>query len=122
VDRRSFLKGSAASLALIATTGVASVASRGDHAIRSGRVLSDPSREIADLAREGNGARPWFAPLTARQAYVSELLAAGLTNAKIATRLGISERTADAHVQNIFRKLQLHQRKQVADWVRRSRP
>jgi len=85
-------------------------------------VLSDPAREIAELVREGNAARPWFAPLTARQAYVSELLAAGLTNAKIATRLGISERTTDAHVQNIFRKLDLHRRKQVAEWVSRSRP
>lgn len=122
MNRRSFLKGSAASLVLIATTGVTSVAFRSDHAIRERRVLSDPAREIAELVREGNAARPWFAPLTARQAYVSELLAAGLTNAKIATRLGISERTTDAHVQNIFRKLDLHRRKQVAEWVSRSRP
>ena len=85
-------------------------------------MLNDAPREIAELVREGNGARPWFAPLTARQAYVSELLAAGLTNAAIATRLGISQRTTDAHVQNIFRKLDLHRRKQVAEWVSRSRP
>ena len=122
MNRRSFLKGSAASLALIATTGVSSVAFRGGHAIREQRVLSDPAGEIAELVRGGNGASPWFAPLTARQAYVSELLAAGLTNAKIATHLGLSERTTDAHVQNIFRKLDLHRRKQVAEWVARSRP
>ena len=122
MNRRSFLKGSAASLALIATTGVVSVALRSDQAVRERRVLGDPAREIAELVREANAARPWFAPLTARQAYVSELLAAGLTNAKIATHLGISERTTDAHVQNIFRKLDLHRRKQVAEWVSRSRP
>jgi DNA-binding NarL/FixJ family response regulator len=122
VNRRSFLKGSAASLALIATAGVATAASRSDRSIREHRVLNDARREIAELVREGNAARPWFAPLTARQAYVSELLAADLTNAAIATRLGLSERTIDAQVQNIFRKLDLHTRKQVGEWVSRSRP
>lgn len=105
MNRRSFLKGTAASLAVLATTGVAAAASRN-----------------AELVREGNAARPWFAPLTPRQAYISELLGAGLTNAAIAKRLGISERTVDNHVLMIFKKLDLHRRKQVAEWVSRSRP
>lgn len=122
MNRRSFLKGTAASLAVLATTGVAAAASRSDGGIRASRVLADPSREIAELVREGNAARPWFAPLTPRQAYVSELLGAGLTNAAIAKRLGISERTVDNHVLKIFVKLDLHRRKQVAEWLLRSRP
>jgi DNA-binding NarL/FixJ family response regulator len=122
VNRRSFLKGTAASIAVLATTGVAAFGSRTDPETRARRVLADPSREIEELVREGNAARPWFAPLTARQAYVSELLAVGLTNGAIAGRLGISVRTTDAHVQNIFRKLDLHRREQVSEWVVRSRP
>lgn len=122
MNRRSFLKGTAASLAVLATTGVAAAAAQGGSGIRESRVLADPTREMAELVREGNAARPWFAPLTPRQAYVSELLGAGLTNAAIARRLGISERTVDNHVLNIFSKLNLHRRKQVAEWVSGSRP
>jgi DNA-binding NarL/FixJ family response regulator len=122
VNRRSFLKGTAASLAVLATAGAATVASRADTEARAHRVLADPSREIAQLAREANAARPWFAPLTSRQAYVGELVATGLTNRAIASRLGISERTTDSHVQNIFRKLDVHRRAQVSEWVTRSRP
>lgn len=85
-------------------------------------MLTDPPSEIAQLVREGNAARPWFAPLTTRQAHVSELLAVGLTNIEIARHLGISVRTTDAHVQTIFNKLDRHSRQQVADWVLRSRP
>ena len=98
MKRRSFLKGTAAFLAVLATA------------------------RFAELVREGNAMRPWFAPLTARQAQVSELLAAGLTNTDIARHLGISVRTTDAHVSNIFAGLGLHRRKQVAEWILRSRP
>lgn len=98
MDRRSFLKGAAASVAVVATA------------------------RFAELIREGNAARPWFAPLTARQAQITELVAVGLTNTEIARRLGISVRTTDAHVQSIFRKLDLHRRAQLLEWVSRSRP
>ena len=72
--------------------------------------------------REGNAMRPWFAPLTPRQAQISELVAVSLTNTEIARRLGISVRTTDQHVWTVFRKLDMHKRKQLADWVIRSRP
>jgi DNA-binding NarL/FixJ family response regulator len=122
VKRRSFLKGTAASIAVLAGTGVASAASQSAHDARTRRLLNDPSGEIAQLVREGNAARPWFFPLTARQAHVSELLAVGLTNTEMAKRLGVSVRTTDAHVFNILTKLDLHSRKQVGEWVLRSRP
>jgi len=122
VNRRSFLKGTAASVAVLATTGIASAASQSARDARTRRLLDDPPSEIAQLVREGNAARPWFAPLTARQAHVTELLAVGLTNTDIASRLGISTRTADVHVQNIFLKLGVNRRRQVAEWVLRSRP
>jgi DNA-binding NarL/FixJ family response regulator len=58
--------------------------------------------------RSGNDARP--AGLSAREAEVLRLVAAGLTNRAIATELTISERTVDRHVSNIFSKLDVSTR------------
>jgi DNA-binding NarL/FixJ family response regulator len=121
MNRRTFLKGTAASAVLLATAGVAEVLAQAGRTARDHRLLTDPQGELAQLVREGNAIQPWFAPLTARQAQVSELVAVGMTNTEIARRLGISIRTTDAHVSNIFYKLDLHRRKQLADWVLRSR-
>ena len=44
-------------------------------------------------------------PLTPREAEVLQLLAEGLTNRRIAERLGISEHTAKFHVNAILGKL-----------------
>jgi DNA-binding NarL/FixJ family response regulator len=122
MDRRTFLKGTAASIAVLATAGVSEALTRADHAAREYRLLTDPPSELAQLVREGNALRPWFAPLTSRQAQISELVAIGMTNTEIARHLGISVRTADQHVWSIFNRLDLHRRKQLAEWVVRSRP
>jgi len=50
------------------------------------------------------------APLTDRELEVAGLVAEGLTNHSIAARLSIAPRTAEAHVENIRRKLQVHSR------------
>jgi DNA-binding NarL/FixJ family response regulator len=107
---------------VLATAGVSEALAQAGRAAREHRLLNDPSSELAQLVREGNAMRPWFAPLTARQAHVSELVALGMTNTEIARHLGTSVRTTDAHVVNIFNKLDLHRRKQLAEWVIRSRP
>ena len=52
--------------------------------------------------------------LTRREREVAVLVARGLTNREISTRLGISERTAGNHVARILRKLGLRSRAQVA--------
>ena len=122
MNRRTFLKGTAASVVILATAGVSEALAQAGRAAREHRLLTDPQSELAQLVREGNAMRPWFAPLTVRQAHVSELVAVGLTNTEIARRLGISVRTTDAHVSNVFNKLDLHRRKQLAEWVLRSRP
>jgi DNA-binding NarL/FixJ family response regulator len=122
MNRRTFLKGTAASIAVLATAGVSVATAQSARAVRELGLLTDPPSELARLVREGNAMRPWFAPLTARQAQVSELVAVGLTNTEIARHLGIRVRTTDAHVMNIFLKLDLHRRRQVTDWVLRSRP
>ena len=43
----------------------------------------------------------------------------GLTNHSIASRLSVTPRTAEAHVENIPRKLQVRSRAQIAAWVTR---
>jgi pimeloyl-ACP methyl ester carboxylesterase/DNA-binding CsgD family transcriptional regulator len=55
--------------------------------------------------------------LTGRELEVAELVAAGLTSHSIARRLSIAPRTAEAHVENIRRKLGVHSRAQIAAWV-----
>jgi DNA-binding NarL/FixJ family response regulator len=50
---------------------------------------------------------PRRGPLTAREGEVLALLAQGLSNAGIAARLVISERTVDAHLRSVFAKLAL---------------
>jgi pimeloyl-ACP methyl ester carboxylesterase/DNA-binding CsgD family transcriptional regulator len=66
--------------------------------------------------RVGTGPR-----LTHRELQVAELVAEGLTNQAIASRLSIAPRTAEAHVENIRRKLQVNSRAQIATWVTRYR-
>jgi pimeloyl-ACP methyl ester carboxylesterase/DNA-binding CsgD family transcriptional regulator len=61
------------------------------------------------------------ARLTGRELAVAELIAEGLTNHAIATRLSVAPRTAEAHVENIRRKLQVHSRAQIAAWVTEQR-
>ena len=55
--------------------------------------------------------------LTDRELEVAELVAEGLTNGAIARRLSVAPRTAEAHVENIRRKLQVRSRAQIAAWV-----
>jgi DNA-binding NarL/FixJ family response regulator len=55
--------------------------------------------------------------LTRREAEVATLAARGMSNRKISEQLGITEKTAEAHVSNILRKLELSSRAQLAVWV-----
>ena len=57
--------------------------------------------------------------LTRRELEVARLVADGLTNQAIARRLSVAPRTAEAHVENIRRKLQVRSRAQIAAWVTR---
>jgi predicted ATPase/DNA-binding NarL/FixJ family response regulator len=55
--------------------------------------------------------------LAKRENEVALLVADGLTNKQIATRLLISERTVDSHVRNILDKLGFKSRAQIAGWM-----
>jgi len=61
---------------------------------------------------EGPAARP----ITARERQVAALIATGLTNAEIGSRLGVSVRTVDAHMEHLRTKLGVRTRAQVAVW------
>jgi DNA-binding CsgD family transcriptional regulator len=74
------------------------------------------ARRLRALGEQGvrRGPRPTTAAnpagLTRRETQVLRLLAAGLSNAKIAAQLGLSGRTVDNHVSAILRKLGTHTR------------
>jgi pimeloyl-ACP methyl ester carboxylesterase/DNA-binding CsgD family transcriptional regulator len=75
--------------------------------------IPDPAiSEPASSERAAGGPR-----LTGREIEVAGLVAEGLTNHSIAGRLSIAPRTAEAHVENIRRKLGVRSRAQIAAWV-----
>lgn len=85
------------------------------HAVREAaagrRYLSPPLSDRAievyqEKARAATLDR--YETLTARERAVLHLAAEGHTNAEVATRLGISARTAEAHRSNLMHKLDLH--------------
>lgn len=55
--------------------------------------------------------------LTSREREVGELVASGCTNQQIGSSLGITARTAEAHVRNIMGKLDARSRSEVAVWM-----
>ena len=66
------------------------------------------------------GAEPAFAGedgLTRRELEIATLVGRGLRNREIASRLFLSTRTVDAHVEHIRDKLDFHSRSQIAAWA-----
>jgi predicted ATPase/DNA-binding CsgD family transcriptional regulator len=55
--------------------------------------------------------------LTRREREIALLVASGLSNRDIATRLFISKRTVDAHVEHIFAKLEISSRVKLTMWL-----
>jgi DNA-binding CsgD family transcriptional regulator len=65
-----------------------------------------------DAARRGPQAE-----LTLREGQILKLIAAGLSNDEIATRLCISHHTVKTHAFNIYRKINVPNRIQASRWV-----
>ena len=84
-------------------------------AVAAGQVAIQPSvaRTLFDAVRRP----PSTAPLTPREIEVILLVTDGHTNQQIASRLGVTERTARTHVSNILTKLGLTSRTQAALWA-----
>ncbi|MDQ6926329.1 MAG: LuxR C-terminal-related transcriptional regulator, partial [Candidatus Eremiobacteraeota bacterium] len=88
-------------------------------AMIAGLALPTPRAKDVELARAlgyKDEATPVH-PLTAREADVAELVAQDLGNRAIAARLGISERTVEVHLTNLYRKLGLRSRSGLARLV-----
>jgi pimeloyl-ACP methyl ester carboxylesterase/DNA-binding CsgD family transcriptional regulator len=75
--------------------------------------LASTVREFVGLSRVTSGST---LALTARQMEVAELVALGLTNRQIASRLTITERSAESHVERIRDRLDFRSRAQIAAW------
>ncbi len=73
------------------------------------------SRVLAFFARGSRGRQALspFPDLTDREREVLDLVARGLTNSAIATRLVVSEKTVRNHVSNVFAKLQVTRRSEA---------
>lgn len=78
----------------------------------AGLVLGE-YRRLAGTDRPG----PAVPALTERETDVLRLVAKGLTARQIGERLGVSHRTVETHVQSTLRKLQLHNRVQLARYA-----
>jgi DNA-binding NarL/FixJ family response regulator len=69
--------------------------------------------ELGDLIRRSRQAASLAARLTRRERQILDLLAWGLSTRLMASRLGVSERTAEAHTRSLYRKLGVRSRVQA---------
>jgi non-specific serine/threonine protein kinase len=87
---------------------------------RKGRNMTLDDTVALGLGRSVASSRPRSqrpGGLTGREVQITLAMARGLTNREIAEELAISERTVDAHVQNILNKLGMSRRTQVVSWA-----
>ncbi|NDU72345.1 AAA family ATPase [Actinomadura sp. DSM 109109] len=79
------------------------------------------ARARAELRAAGETAPPaasGFGELTAQQAHIARMAAEGATNREIAARLLLSPRTIDHHLRNVFTRLGIRSRVELARLIR----
>ena len=94
---------------------------------RRSRSLQEPAEHVLQVGMrviEQRGARPvteryWlWMNLTAREMDVARLAARGLRNSDIARELRLQPGTVTAHLKNIYAKLDIHSRVELANLLR----
>ncbi|HEX4291045.1 MAG TPA: LuxR C-terminal-related transcriptional regulator, partial [Trebonia sp.] len=92
---------------------------RREHAFADGDLVGGGNAgALADTGdRSGPAAATPVTALTRREREIALLVASGLSNRDIATRLFISKRTVDAHVEHIFAKLEISSRVKLTMWL-----
>ncbi|WP_228003130.1 protein kinase domain-containing protein [Nocardia australiensis] len=91
-----------------------------DSAFRHGRAMGLDQAVAYALGEQPTDTTPTSGPyvaLTKRERQVADLITQGLTNKQIATKLVISLRTAQGHVEHILTKLGFTSRTQIAAWI-----
>ena len=99
---------------------------RGSASRRSARTATVSVADNGDRDDGGRGdddgpeaaAQATAAALTRREREIAILVASGLSNREIASRLFISKRTVDAHMEHIFAKLEISSRVKLTLWLR----
>jgi DNA-binding NarL/FixJ family response regulator len=89
--------------------------------VAAGQSLLDPAMttRVLDRLREGPRRDPRLASLTEQERRVLDLVAEGLTNRQIGTRLGLAEKTVKNYVSSLLAKLGLASRTQAAIYATR---
>jgi DNA-binding CsgD family transcriptional regulator len=93
---------------------------RGFERLGASRGADEAASLLRALGASGRSAPRQEGELTPREREVLALLREGLTNAEIAERLVISQKTAGHHVSRIFRKLGLRNRAEAAAYALRA--
>ncbi len=75
--------------------------------------LKAVSARIGQLAKEARASAQMARLLTSREREILNLLVKGLTTRQIASNTDISERTAETHIANLYRKLDVRTRVQA---------
>ena len=76
---------------------------------------------VESALRSGRGIPDSAIKLTNREKQIVDLIAEGLSNKEIASRLHIATQTVKSHVHNILEKLALSSRLQIAAFAHRRR-
>ncbi len=98
---------------------------RAVHAVANGDTALSPAvaKKMVQRTLGGESAEPAIEPLTERELEVLRYAAKGLSNRQIAIGLGISDRTVQGHLANIYDKLQVSTRTEAvlaavrAKWI-----